>query len=50
MGDDFKKERPTDPLEFIEKDQKIMINAGVPYHSTSQVEIFEIRNRMNFKN
>ena len=36
---------PTNYLELIEKDQKVMINAGVPYYSTSQVEIFEIRNK-----
>ena len=50
LDEDFRDPRPTNPLDFIEKDQKVTINVGVPYHSTSQVEIFEIRNRMNFKN
>ena len=35
IDDEFKKERPTNPLEFIEKDQKVTINPGVPYYSTS---------------
>ena len=38
-------EQPPNPLDFIQKEeQKVMINPGVPYISTSQKEIFENRN------
>ena len=41
----FTNERPSNPLDFINKDtQKVMINPGIPYVSTSHYEIFERRN------
>jgi hypothetical protein len=40
----LKMARPADPYEFIDKKtQKIEINAGIPYKSTSQAEVFEPR-------
>ena len=35
VDEEFRNTRPTNPLDFIEKDQKVTINVGVPYHSTS---------------
>ena len=40
----LKMKRPKDPYEFIDKKtQKIEINPGVAYKSTSQDEVFEPR-------
>ena len=40
----LKMNQPRDPYEFIDKKaQKIEINAGVAYKSTSQDEVFEPR-------
>ena len=39
---------PTNPLDFIDVDtQKVAINPGVPYKSTSQNEVFERRFERN---
>ena len=39
--------RNLDPYEFIDKKtQKIEITAKVPYRSTSQDEVFEVRNQL----
>lgn len=47
----FSKDRPSNPLEFIDKrTQKVTINPGIPYVSSSQTDIFEIRNALNMKN
>ena len=44
--DYFKQNKPKNPLEFIDKKtQKVMLNPGVPYISTSQNEVFERRNK-----
>lgn len=46
--DFFNTEKPTNPLDFINTtNQKVMINPGVPYVSTSQNEIFERRILLN---
>ena len=43
--DFFCKEKPLNPRVFINTEvQKVMINPGIPYISTSVNEIFEIRN------
>ena len=43
----LKDNRPKDPYEFIDKKtQKIEITAKVPYRSTSQDEVFEVRNQL----
>ena len=48
--DYFTTEKPQDPLLFINKmTEKSAINAGVVYESTSQKEIFEIRNKLRAK-
>lgn len=48
--DFFNIDKPTDPLQFIDNTkQKVMINPGVPYVSTSQNEIFERRILLNQK-
>jgi len=40
----FKSDKPTNPNEFIDlTKQKVIINPGVPYVSTSQNEVFERR-------
>jgi len=40
----LKMKRPKDPYEFIDKKtQKIEINPGITYKSTSQDEVFEPR-------
>ena len=40
----LKMTRPADPYEFIDKKtQKIEINAGIQYKSTSQEEVFAPR-------
>ena len=40
----FSSDKPVNPLAFIDKDkQKVMINPGVSYASTSEKEIFERR-------
>lgn len=40
----LKMKRPKDPYEFIDKKtQKIEINPGIGYKSTSQDEVFEPR-------
>ena len=45
LGEDFKNNKPENPLTYIDTiKQKVMINPGVPYVSTSQNEIFERRN------
>ena len=41
---------PNNPTEFIDRDQKVVINAGVPFKMTNHMEIFEIRNRKALKN
>mmetsp|Transcript_27219 Transcript_27219/g.33860 ORF Transcript_27219/g.33860 Transcript_27219/m.33860 type:complete len:103 (+) Transcript_27219:28-336(+) len=46
----FNPEKPTNPMLFIDNDkQKVVINPGVPYVSTSQNEIFERRILLNQK-
>ena len=46
----FSTEKPTNPMEYIDNDkQKVHINPGVPYVSTSQNEIFERRILLNQK-
>lgn len=45
LSDYFNGRTPTNPLSYIDNfKQKVMINPGVPYISTSQNEIFERRN------
>ena len=48
-GKYFTTDRPRNASEFIQKNQKIMINPGIPYVSTSQTEVFERRNLLNLK-
>lgn len=46
----FTSNMPTNPVDFMNNaKQKSIINPGVPYVSTSQHEIFEIRNLRNAK-
>ena len=46
----FNSNLPTNPVEFMNNaKQKSIINPGMPYVSTSQHEIFEIRNMINKK-
>lgn len=46
----FTTEKPQDPIEFINAmTEKSAINPGVTYESTSQKEIFEIRNKLRQK-
>lgn len=45
VGDQFNNVKPVNPFTDIDNNkQKVMINPGVPYVSTSQNEIFERRN------
>ena len=45
LGEYFNNAKPVNPLSYIDTiKQKVMINPGVPYVSTSQNEIFERRN------
>lgn len=40
-------EGPKDPYEYIDKKtQKIEITTGIPYKSTSQEDVFELRNKL----
>ena len=46
----FNPDKPTNPMLFIDNEkQKVIINPGVPYISTSQNEIFERRIQLNKK-
>ena len=46
VDQDFLDKRNFDPNKYIDKKhQKIVINPGVPYISTSQDAVFEIRNK-----
>lgn len=46
----FTSDKPDDPKEFInQQTEKCTINPGVQYVSTSQNEIFEIRNKVRQK-
>ena len=46
----FTTNKPQDPLDFINHlTEKSAINPGVVYESTSQKEIFEIRNKVRQK-
>jgi len=43
----LKTVKPKDPYQYIDKKrQKIEINPGVPYRSTSHDEVFELRNAL----
>ena len=45
---EFAEKMPTNAQEFIDNQtQKVMINSGVPYRSTSYNEVFERRFRTN---
>ena len=50
VDEDFLDKRNYDPNKYINKKcQKIVINPGVPYISTSSDAVFEIRNRLAAK-
>ena len=47
---EFLESKPKDPYKFIDKKtQKIEINPGIPYVSTSQDAVFEVRNALASK-
>jgi hypothetical protein len=51
VDESFLDKKPKDPYKYMDKKkQKIEINPGVPYISSSHDAVFEIRNKENAKN